>query len=1032
MRFLLTCHPLALVARSARSRLASVVRLGLCACACVVACTQGVRAGSLTGHVPIAGGTAALSRALGIDPVPDPARFFTELVHVIYDAPEGKSTSSDRLRTQLEAHLDAIDRFRTALAAVQPAGSGISLSHAKDKHEREQLQRFLNVVGLQLAVKKTGVSVARASSKEAEARLPFLAELGFDRERLMEQLNGGGSVRVDVPADMVPLPLPAHLWGDVVFQRPITSDGLFSAIVHDRSAALLCYGLAALDDETLRYLTEQPTLLRNLYERNAAVFAAFGGSLRVRANAVVVPGGPDAVPLWEGVLGESPAHPERFIRELFSRREGRIAYIYDAATQLDAERRAFLLGQWIPDAERRLDRFRSFLKTLQAFPGWGVPVRPFSRPPDDPIVMLTRIVTDDRGVPLAPSRQAFWSEVFDSVDIPTEPARRLSNVERSGAIDAAWLADALLSAPTQHRAERLDQLAFGQRAFAGISDGMLPDALVAVRAFPRYRMLVLTFERMGARTPAVYAAAVRHAERLAVLDATRAPVALSQYQGALALLARMARVHHLDVAQEEALIASLSAVPVTDDGYAGGVARWMRRELMPLLADAGTDVDAAILQSVSGPRKSDAEQRLVSWEEREYVLDIVTPETRRISRVLQKLRAASVRQALELESVASLLARSDLNERDIDTANAALTMLLPSVSSTIAERAGRAIVDLPKMSRTAGLSKAQEIARSLQSVADEMLASALRAWAYAIDLGDQNGGRVIAGDISRRHDFGLTEQDTDRRLRQAWAEPEQIVQPSVPWHVAGSLLGLERGLSQTLLRRVSSDALPRPPRLLAADRELFARTVSSMDVVDVADRDMDAIADAVDAGRMRVARLGVSPHDVDAVADEIAMDGWRRRALRWTLRNAPADTLSYFSLNELLHLGQQRSNAPRADEAIAVASDGCLCRQLPVPGRWTVMVGRSRGGQIAAQVADLNLRMLLALKELKLPAALVRGVLAAATQDYIDNVSPLYPDDWLTLVRSAQAVPIDRVADYVATMTADGTLAPITSQPRER
>ena len=38
---------------------------------------------------------------------------------------------------------------------------------------------------------------------------------------------------------------------------------------------------------------------------------------------------------------------------------------------------------------------------------------------------------------------------------------------------------------------------------------------------------------------------------------------------------------------------------------------------------------------------------------------------------------------------------------------------------------------------------------------DEMLASALRALAYAIDLGDGNGARVIPGDVSNRHDFGL-------------------------------------------------------------------------------------------------------------------------------------------------------------------------------------------------------------------------------------------------------------------------------------
>jgi hypothetical protein len=81
-----------------------------------------------------------------------------------------------------------------------------------------------------------------------------------------------------------------------------------------------------------------------------------------------------------------------------------------------------------------------------------------------------------------------------------------------------------------------------------------------------------------------------------------------------------------------------------------------------------------------------------------------------------------------------------------------------------------------------------------------------------------------------------------------------------------------------------------------------------------------------------------------------------------------------------------------------------------------------RSGALSTQVADLNLRIALGLKALKVPAALAKGVLAAATQDYVDTVRPLYPDDWLTLVRGAQAVPTERIADYVAALTTSGPL----------
>ncbi|MEQ1912051.1 MAG: hypothetical protein ABMA15_24735, partial [Vicinamibacterales bacterium] len=458
----LTRRPLALFVWTASRRL---MAFGVCVCACVVACSRDVRADSPVENVPVVGGTAALSRALGIDPVPERARFMTELVRAIYDAPEGKSASSDALRAQVAAHLDAADRLRTALAAAQRSGAGLSLSLAVQKNDRERLQRFLDVIGLKLTERNKIFSVIQTGDREAAERVQLLAALGFDLDQIVTRLNSGASVRIDVPTETVPLPLAPEIWSAAVFQRPITSESLFSAVIQDRSAALLCHGLAALDDETLHYLAEQPALLRRLYEQNAPVFAAFGGSLRIRHNAVLVPGGAPALPLWEAVVDEPAASPDRFIRELFSRREGRVAYLYDSVTQLDASSRAFALGLSIADRERRLNRFKSLLNAVQVFPGWGVPERPFSRPPDDAIVMLTRIRADERGVPVAPSWRAFWSQAFDGVDVPHDSKRLLRNLTKDGTIDAAWVAEALLNAPTQLRAERLDQFAFGQRAF---------------------------------------------------------------------------------------------------------------------------------------------------------------------------------------------------------------------------------------------------------------------------------------------------------------------------------------------------------------------------------------------------------------------------------------------------------------------------------------------------------------------------------------------------------------------------------------
>ena len=210
---------------------------------CLALSPSRLGAAPLSEDVPIPGGTAALSRALGLDAAPEPARFITQLIRLIYDTPDGTNSATDALLRKLTSSL-----------------------------------------------RSTGTASTRA----------------------------GAAVRL-VQIETVPVPLSARVWSDAVFHRPIDVAALFPAIIADRRAALLCYGLAALDDETLEFLSDHPALLTRLYEHDASVFAAFAGSLRVRNNAIALPGGEAARPLWEAAVDESAAKPERFLGALFRR-----------------------------------------------------------------------------------------------------------------------------------------------------------------------------------------------------------------------------------------------------------------------------------------------------------------------------------------------------------------------------------------------------------------------------------------------------------------------------------------------------------------------------------------------------------------------------------------------------------------------------------------------------------------------------------------------------------------------------------------
>ena len=108
----------------------------------------------------------------------------------------------------------------------------------------------------------------------------------------------------------------------------------------------------------------------------------------------------------------------------------------------------------------------------------------------------------------------------------------------------------------------------------------------------------------------------------------------------------------------------------------------------------------------------------------------------------------------------------------------------------------------------------------------------------------------------------------------------------------------------------------------------------------------------------------------------------------------------------------------------AMASTGCVCTRMPPPGRLPLFLGRRQIGLLATAVPDLNLHVARMLAHLRLPARLAKYVLSAAVQDFVDEVRATDPDDWLSLVRGAGAVPRDRIEDYVAAATADGPLVP--------
>jgi hypothetical protein len=926
--------------------------------------------------VPIPGGTVVLAQSLGIDPVPDRGRFIYEVTRLLYNSPDGRKPSA-------ESYLNA---------ARQAAGRG--------------------------------------------------------RQNLDTR-----------PGDVVPVPLTAEIWSSAIFHRNVAPRELVNAIIIDRNAALLCLGLASLDDGTLSFFADHPQLLERIYERSAPTFSVLAASLRVQGSRVVPPGAVrqaqaehgDVEALWEGVVVEKVTRPERFIQQLLELNEGRLAFVYDVIGGLDPAQRAFALGLWMPNATVRAERFKALTIGAGVYRESHFRTLPLARTSYDLSMTLARVAAGPDGMPAAPASRGFWLRVFSGTDLPDDPARLLRSVDEEP-IDAAWLVESIGGLDVRMRTERLDQIAFCQRLFGAADAAARPDVFIAGRAMSRYRMLMWTLERIGIRAPAVYAQVARHAARIAALEGRRGFEAQAQFQGAIAILARATMVTTLSVGKAQALIEQLAALPLTEDGrYAGSIARWLRTDFGGAVKGADTS-ELAVLAAMSGPPSGDGPiARPVTWEGQAYRLDLGAAERQRLHIVREKQEGASLDVPLDLAAAAKALAADKLAIGDVDPIVSKLTAAIDDLPRRVgrdteettppgvpaapnARETLRKLTDeLTKDLRNKDLKRIARASGPLLELSDRVLADVMLSIAYAADVGDPDGTVLLAEDVSRRHDFGFNTRESEMRLRAAWAVPRVEVTPGLPWHVSGSLLGLDIGLSQLALRRLNFERVLEAPRLTSNERDTFAVAVSLLNPFTLRDADRDAIAESVAAGQRRLGSLrnGGQPAArvaaeaaFDQIADELSVEGWRRRAVRWMLVHEADRVPTMFSLTEVMVLGGARIGALNAWGMSMVTVEGCVCSRLTPPGRWPTLLGRPSLGLTATAVADVHLHVAIMLREMRLPAAIAKVVLSGAVQDFIDEARPTDDADWLSLVRAARAANRDRVEDYIAAATAAGPFVP--------
>ena len=884
---------------------------------------------------------------------------------------------------------------------------------------------------------------------KADSRDPIL-------EALVAQLKSGRE-----PAETIPLPLSTKFWIDVVFRKQATPDTLVSSIIRSRSAALLYTGLLSLDDESRAWIAEQSGLISEILSRRAASFLIVSSGLRIKGGVVQVPGGAAAEPVWQALVGRRPAEATDFVRSLISADEGRLAFFFGTISQLNAPQLRYAFSLDAPDNGRRVDAARHLYSVFdRLWAGRALEQRVFVRPSFDPALLLAELNPSGDGAVTLPGTRGLWTAVFNEVRQTTKAARQEvpATITWDQPPDFPWLCEQIFKGDVPEHRRHFMMVLFASRYAAAITKDTARDAVEAIRAAAAFPALSATLERAGITDLAVFAAATRRATALsAIQDESRAYRALAQYQGALAMITGAATRGSIGADTATKLVASLSAIPLSERGdYEGRVVVWLGNWLAPgadsarkprasgpaadgsveeIYESAGGPIEEDALRVLSGPQA--ATPRTLDWEGTRYRLDFPRAEAVRVTRAQGDSSRPYLSSARTVLSIAEALAAGGLTRQALQQHAQEFARLSHADTPEESElSAGDMLLayrdtanSLQRIARTGDVNAAAKLAPALRTVADDLLARGLVEWTYAAALGPLDGLSPTAAEAAARHDFGLRPAGGIRAA--AWQMATEGSDPLQRWRVFGSLLGMDVTLARFSLVRLSMKPPAVRPTLGEMDRRVFIDAVALVEPKSLSDSDRDIIATAMRNGRARLKGVIQSPGDVAAIADIVSLSPQRRTLLDWTIAHDPSRVDAFLSPAELFWLGVGDARVADLDAwgVPATSRTGCLCLRVVRARSWEMFTGRWNTGMVASAFPDLNFRLAELLNELHMPAALLAPVLTSATLDFVNSATSRDQDDRRGLVEFVQALQADRLEQYLALLTTDGPLVPMGDAP---
>jgi hypothetical protein len=501
-------------------------------------------------------------------------------------------------------------------------------------------------------------------------------------------------------------------------------------------------------------------------------------------------------------------------------------------------------------------------------------------------------------------------------------------------------------------------------------------------------------------------------------------------QSAIALLARLRELGApVETIRERA--DALAALPVTRDGFDGGLVRWLG-QLFPTAADESID-DVAI-RSLAGAAWQ-APGNPVEWEGSRYRVDIAATEEARIHSIRERFSSNVLSAAATVLRIADGLPDA-VSSGSVDAAVAALTETLNGTSDLgVVSWPGppitiQSIRGVPQMAgntlrkvRPSDRGRIERVMRSIRGAADAIAADALAALVYALAIQDPENPLMMSNELPRRHH--LQPEGIGGNRVSPWDLPVERVPDRGMRYISGSLLALRVGVPELAVRRMVAARPDEEPNMSVIVARELQRTAALAAPWSVKDEDLARI----DAARGKGAAMGDGVRDASSLEHFMAQAGIagpRAGWMRWKM--ARGESLAGMTtLEDVVRAGGLETRVSSWGAGAPFAA--CLCLTLPVLS-WEMQGMPRQPDAAAVNIAEPALRTAVELHQRKLPPALASGVLALLMTDLIERSALPQHSDVQGIGAAVRRLSPSMFEDYIAAVAARGPLVPVSEELR--